>query len=1515
MTDRREDPMSLDVPACASTTSGPPAELTVVAVLPDGRRQAALVRTESGAMVAEVAAALAGLMDEAQGSPPLLYVDGVPVPADTAVSEGGMVHGALVGLGVAVADSPLPAVGLEVAVVGGPAAGAAVVAVPGRTITVGRAVASALPVSDPEVSRTHATLAVADDGRQALLEDNGSRNGINWAGYRLEASATMAPGDVAQVGESVIALRTSAAPAPVLEPGKEPGTVRYNRPPRITPPVTVQELVVPAEPEQPNNRRFPVAAILFPLALGAVLLVFMGPNPYLFFIALSPFMMLFNIIGDRRGGRADYRKKKAEYDQAMGTLDDRMAEAVAADEKGSRVAHPDPGALLSIACGPTGRLWERRVQDPDFLHLRVGLADRPAAVRVRHEGGRSSAQDDRPAPVSRLVPVTIDVPDVGVLGVAGPRPTGLGAARAMVAQAATLHGPRDLRLVVITGAEEAPEWEWTTWLPHMAPAEDGGPRRATAAGVAQAEARLNELAALVAARAEYRRDQMASGLFGARVLVVLDGARRMRSLSGLAEVLQDGPAEGVYALCLDRDEASLPSECQATAVTDGAPTRMVVRRPAGDPVEGVLADALDVGAADRLARALAPVRDLGGDRTGEGSVPARVRFVDVVLGETGADAGAGVAGSDSSSGPGESEIEPRDVIARWRSYRGGRSTRALLGVAADGPFSVDLVTDGPHALVAGTTGSGKSELLQTLVASLALGNRPDQLHVVLVDYKGGAAFSHCAGLPHCVGMVTDLDGRLSERALISFTAELKRRERLLAGVGAKDIDGYWAATDAPLPRLVIVIDEFATLVEEVPDFVKGIVGVGMRGRSLGVHVVLATQRPAGVVTGDLRANVNLRLCLRVADPSESSDVLDVSDAARIPTSRPGRAYARTGHRELTVFQTARVGGPRPGTVDASAAYRPVEVEPWRFSLLGEPVRSLTAEDDQGDEGETDLAGLVRAVQAAAEAEGVAPQEGPWLPPLPELVTLDRLDPGTGERTSPHEPMTGERSSPVVATIGLADLPAAQDQQPFSVDLERTGSLLIVGSVRSGRSTALRTLASSLAAGSSPEALHLYVIDGGNRVLANLDALPHCGAVVAADDHDRVERLLAFLAGEIQQRQRMLSAQGFGSLAEQRAAATPGEALPHVVLLLDKLEAFQALYLDRDSGSLLEVLERMLREGPSVGITPVIATDRSGLTARLSSAVEHRLVLRQAERDDYLVAGIPPRSVPAHVPPGRAFWATDLTEVQLALLDPDPSGTAQGAAVAELAARAMTRFHDVPAGRLPRRIDPLPEEVTATEVEAYRRQAKADGAATCVLGVGGDELAPVDVDLADLGPAFVIAGPPRSGRSTALTTMVTSLGGRLPVVAIAPRPSPLRDLHEAPGVAAVLTDSATIGADLDEVVEQLGGGGLAVVIDDAELLGDGQAGVALERLVRTARDRSIVVVAAATTDDLLQSRFRGWLADARRSRAGLLLCPSSSYDGEVFDLKLPRSLSGGWPPGRGLLVARGSAKPVQVARVA
>ena len=241
--------------------------------------------------------------------------------------------------------------------------------------------------------------------------------------------------------------------------------------------------------------------------------------------------------------------------------------------------------------------------------------------------------------------------------------------------------------------------------------------------------------------------------------------------------------------------------------------------------------------------------------------------------------------------------------------------RALLGLTASGPHEIDLTRDGPHALVGGTTGSGKSELLQALVAGLAANHRPDDLGFVLVDYKGGAAFRECARLPHTLGLVTDLDEHLTARALASLTAELRRRERLLADAGAKDLDAYRAQRaagrfDGPrLARLVIVVDEFKLLADELPDFVSGLVRIAATGRSLGVHLVLATQRPSGIITGDMRANVSLRICLRVRDRADSDDVIDDASAASLSEAAPGRAYLRAGDGQLVALQTAHVGGP------------------------------------------------------------------------------------------------------------------------------------------------------------------------------------------------------------------------------------------------------------------------------------------------------------------------------------------------------------------------------------------------------------------------------------------------------------------------------------------------------------------------------------------------------------------------------------------------------------------------------
>jgi S-DNA-T family DNA segregation ATPase FtsK/SpoIIIE len=421
-------------------------------------------------------------------------------------------------------------------------------------------------------------------------------------------------------------------------------------------------------------------------------------------------------------------------------------------------------------------------------------------------------------------------------------------------------------------------------------------------------------------------------------------------------------------------------------------------------------------------------------------------------------------------------------------------------------------------------------------------------------------------------------------------------------------------------------------------------------------------------------------------------------------------------------------------------------------------------------------------------------------------------------------------------------------------------------------------------------VHLYVLDLGGGGLTAVGALPHAGAVVTRDEPQRVERLLSWLAGEVARRQAQLAAGGHAGVPEQRAAAAPADRLPHLLLLLDGWEAFLSAYQDVDAGVLVDLVHRLLREGPAAGLHVVLTSDRGGLLGRVASLVDDTLLLRLADRGDYAAAGVRGAQVPADLPPGRG-WSVrhEPLAAQVALLDSDATGPAQAAALARLG-----RAAGVPRWHRPHRIERLPAEVRLADLPELPGRL--------VLGVGGDELEPVSLDLEDVRPGFLVAGPPGSGRSTALAALAQQLvaAGRS-VVAIAPRPSPLR---RVPGLLECVTDISAwsppaLGAD-------------ALLVDDAELLVDSPAGGLLEQAVRQARDGGPLVVAAGSTDQLLGG-YRGFVVELRRARSGLLLSPQSTGDGDLVGVRLPRTSTGEVQPGRGLLVRRAGTVPLQVAR--
>ncbi|MGW1402182.1 FtsK/SpoIIIE domain-containing protein [Streptomyces sp. NPDC002405] len=1415
-----------------------------------------------------------------------LWADGVPCDQDApavAVLRDGM--------RVSVDDSigPLlrrgePVGQYELRVTAGPASGR-VIRLGVGVATVGSAPTCSLSLPDAAVPPVALRLTIDVRGN-ATLSPEGS-NGVRLDDEPAGAGRTWPFGGVVRVGDSLLVLDKVSEPDAHLSPMSE-GGLAYNRPPRLSSLRPRRRLVVPVPPTKGERARFQLLMAFMPLLFGLGMYFVTKQIYMLAFCLMSPLMMAGQWLSENREGKKKHKTSLKQYKKDLAAHQAELAMLGKEEQRARREDTPDPAEILLFATGPRRRLWERRLTDPDAMQLRVGVGSLPSDVElVLANGGTSNGEDAPEPPVLPDVPVTLPFARIGVVGIAGDRSRALATARWLGVQAAVLHSPRDLSLVTLAASPAAgAEWQWTHWLPHTNP--DQGQDCVALVGFDSEgiTRRVNELLnELVRRKAARDQNNMTSQLYpDPNILLVLDGARLLRRVPGMPQLLAEGPRYGILALCIDEDERLLPEECKAVvAWSPEAAHHVRVRGYGLESVGDVLADQVTPEWCELLARSLAPVRDVSRDDANS-SLPTSARLLSLL-------------GLPDPTG--------MDVERIWETR--GSTTAAPVGIAADGPFVLDIRRDGPHALVAGTTGAGKSELLQTIIASLAVANRPDALNYVLIDYKGGSAFMDCARLPHTVGMVSDLDAHLTERALASLAAELHRREKILFDAAAKDIEDYNDTRKnrpelEPMPRLVLVIDEFASLVAELPDFVAGLVDIARRGRSLGVHLILATQRPAGVVSADIRANTNLRIALRVTDASESMDVIDAPDSGAIAKSTPGRMYVRSGAQSLVGVQSARIGGRRPATGRTGPKATLLHL-PW--NSYGRPLPKAAESEDDGTM-VTDLAVLVDAVADGAVRMGFGEQRSPWLEPLAQKVTLEEL--ATYGKAPSAQKGHGEDVSPI--PFGLIDLPAQQSRRPMVLDLVHGEHTMLVGGARCGRSTALRTLAGSLARTTSPHDVHVYGIDCGSNALLPLMRLPHVGAVVSRDEPDRVRRLIDRLLAEIARRQQLLAVEGTSSAAEQRAAAAPEERLPWMVLLLDSWEGFTSTFENFNYGQMIELMQRIFREGSAVGLKVVMTADRSGLSGHVSSAFADRLVLRFADPNDYSAAGLQAREVPKNMPPGRALRVTDdgVDETQIALLDDDPSGQVQVRALRAIAEEAASRHGRLPAGHRPMRVDALPSRITASEALALDPDFAPSSPLWALLGVGGDELRPVGIDLEENGPGFVIAGPPKSGRSTLLTAATQSLlAAGTHVVVVTPRRSPLRALEGRAGVLGFLNADSR-EEDLDELVENLEGGPYIVVVDDAELLYDTRLDEALESLVRKGGDGGLGLIAAGMTDSLA-GQYRGFATEARKSRNGLLLTPQSPSDGELFGIRLPAN-SGGGPAGSGLFVSAGSFMPIQ-----
>ncbi|MDX3401811.1 MULTISPECIES: FtsK/SpoIIIE domain-containing protein [Streptomyces] len=1454
------------------------------------------------------------------GGAPLVYVDGYAVDPSATVVGSPLREGAVVSLQDPSGCLPGEPTGLvELRVVGGPGAGFVHRLGVGK-YDIGSGPAAYVRIEDPEVDARALTLSVATDGT-CKVAVHSDKEGVTLDGESVqERDGDDWPlGAQIAVGNSLVELARYAPPNAALKWSEDGVGLDYNRPPRLRPAERQTNFRLPSSPRDYEARPLPWLMALTPLVGAVVAVMVFGRWYYLIMAGLSPILLFANYFNDKKHGRKSHAKQVKEYEEQKARIEKDAQAALVAERDDRRQAIPDPAVVLSVATGPRTRLWERRRTDRDHLLLRVGTGQLPSEVVLD-----DPEQDDHRRQVTWKIedaPVALSLRTLGVVGIAGPGDSARSLGRWAVAQTAALHSPMDVQFYVLSENSAQSEWDWVRWLPHSRPSGGQDVNVLIGTDAETVGARIGELTQILDARKK-AAEQKGGGAQGSSftdpdIVVVWDGSRRLRSLPGVVRLLREGPAVSMFAVCIDAEERFLPGECQAFVVAEpraeesGRQHRDAEARPAqqvagGFPsfqawhtntpaepeqraraeklrlrveeagverITGVRPDFVTPAWCLRLARSLSALRDISGE-TEDSALPGSSRLLDVL------------------------QLEPptADAIgARWRM--GGQSTMAVIGESYDGPFGIDMRKDGPHGLIAGTTGSGKSELLQTIVAALAVANTPENMTFVLVDYKGGSAFKDCVKLPHTVGMVTDLDAHLVERALESLGAELKRREHILAAADAKDIEDYQDLvrrdpSHAPVPRLLIVIDEFASMVRDLPDFVTGLVNIAQRGRSLGIHLLLATQRPSGVVSPEIRANTNLRIALRVTDGGESSDVIDSPEAGHISKNTPGRAYVRLGHSSLVPFQSGRVGGRRPGAAD------PAALAPWVGPLgweeLGRAALTKPKTESREDDEITDLKVLVDAVRDANRSMGIPAQHSPWLPALDEKLLLDEIEVPALAGAAPG------KLPP--APYGIEDLPSDQARRPVVVDFASFGHLMIGGAPRSGRSQVLRTIAGSLARTHSTADVHLYGIDCGNGALNALTRLPHCGAVVGRNQTERVVRLVNRLKGELSRRQDLLADSGFADIGEQRASAEESERLPHIVVLLDRWEGWVPTLGEVDHGSLTDELQTMMREGASVGIHLILTGDRTLLVGRIATLTEDKYGLRLADRSDFASLGIPSRKVPEEIPPGRAFRNEAGTETQFALLSEDTTGQGQAAAITAIGEAAAARDAGVPRARRPFRVDSLPSRISFPEAWEMRDPEASRSRLWALIGIGGDEIVGFGPDLADGVPSFVIAGPAKSGRSTVLMNVAQSLlaqGTRL--VVAAPRQSPVRQLDGAEGVLKVFTGD---DIDEDEFEELIDGASpeepIAVLVDDGEILEDCDAESQMKKIVSRGAERGLALVIAGDEEDVC-SGFSGWQVDAKKARRGILLSPQESSSGDLIGLRVSRQMVGGQvTPGKGML---------------
>ncbi|NEA58836.1 type VII secretion protein EccCb [Streptomyces sp. SID13666] len=1320
-----------------------------------------------------------------------------------------------------------------------------------------------------------------------------------------------------------------------------------HRPARSTRPLDpVTPRTIEPPPNLPEGKMGTAATALLPMAgvMSSVVMMtvirnsqFAGLGAIVLVVALVGAVALF--MSQRGKAQRTRRTQRERYLEYLEELRDELGTAEREQRRSARLLSPPPLALYDLVNDPA-RLWERRRTDADFLRIRLGTGEvlvQELAIGESSAGGVLTPPDpfmlnEARALVTRFgtaadFPLTLPLDRAGNVSVVGDREGVLRVARAMLIATAVTHAPDDVAFAFGIPGERLAEWEWVKWLPHVLDAQElDGPvaARRIAPSLPQLARLLgSDLRQRASFAAEVRRglsDRNALQLAD-RLLVISDeygGTAVELPRPDTAVSLAD---MGITVLHLLEQQVHEPDQVSVRITVDGDQLVIEDLRASQDTVAYGASDAVSAPGCEGIARLLAPLR-LSAESLAEGTpVSGAVDF-------------AGLLGV----------TDPADLdLGRLWAPRGERAfLRVPIGVDdRHQPVLLDLKESselgmGPHGLCVGATGSGKSELLRTLVLALVASHPPEDLAMVLVDYKGGATFAPFAELPHVAGVITNLENQagLVERVHTSLAGEVKRRQQVLKEAGNVADIGHYAALRAkrpdlePLPHLFVVIDEFGELLTAKPDFIDLFLSIGRIGRSIGVHLLLSSQRiEAGKLKG-LETYLSYRLGLRTFSADESRTVLDTTDAFHLPPL-PGFGFLKVDTSTYERFKAGFVSGAFRGAAPDQSADETPMVWPYpAFNALSTAADTGTEAVDGADAGPTmrerETGPTVMSVIVDQLRGAAPPVRRVWLPPLPDLLTLDGA--AGPVQVSERGLQLARRPGPMRVPLGLLDDPARQWQGPWTLDLTVAGGhTAVIGGPQSGKTTLLRTLALSLAMTHTPYEVALYGLDLAGGGLGALAGLPHVGGIAGRADHERAVRTVAEVRATLAAREELFREHGIDSIDQLRSLRGRGR-LPElgstdIVLIVDGFGALRDEFAALD-----DAVADLLKRGGGYGIHVVAGMLRwNDVRIATQSMFGTQLELRLNDPSDSSIDRKLSETLGTDTP-GRVLTQGKLfAQAALPRIDAVP-GTDLGAALEDAVRSIRANWH----GETAPPVRVLPARLPAAELPPLAAEPTR-----VPIGVGQDGLAPVLLDLFAHDQHLLVLGDTECGKTNLLKLFAQQLIARygddeLVFAVFDPRrglrgviPEPYRGgyAHNARVSSGLAAGIATElekrlpdeSVDHDELPDgaTFTGPRIVILVDDYDILTTaGQQPLApFLPYVSSAQDIGLHFVVARRVAGSSRALYEPFLTTLRETGTAALVMTGDRTEGQLF----PGLYASQQPPGRGTLVRRG--RPHQLIQTA